>query len=973
MTNRKTTRRALVLSLLSLLLCCSMLVGTTFAWFTDSVTSGKNQIVAGNLDIELEYSKDMKEDSWADVKDAENLFSANLWEPGHTEVVYLRLSNQGTLALKYQFEMAFDETIGTNVAGETFKLSQFLKYDIVDVTAAYANRDAARDAVKDTAQTLAAYSVSGEMLGKTENATVSKTMALVIYMPEEVDNKANYKTGTAAPTINLYLNLFATQLVSEEDSFGPDYDAGAAWTGDVNTDWYFADPDADTFTISTVEELAGFAALVNGTATAPVTTFAAEAAQTVHDNFDGHTVKLAGNVDLREVEWTPIGRIGTSSTDFTYAFKGVFDGQGHTVSNLKVTNYGWAGLFGLAHHADIKNVNIYGATINSNRMAGAVVGQIYGSISGCSVTDSDIKAEPNAVGDSYDNGDKVGGIVGWLGDNGENRSLTGCTATDVRVGAYRDVGGIAGYVATSTTISGNTVKGSSEITADQTTNFYGEKDPNAGAIFGRGSDVTVENNTVGEEVSVKSTYYKNGVILASGTGYSGATLYKVPADYAETTVSVPEGVTNIGGYAFAYNSNVQKIVLPSTVTTLNDRAFRDTSASQVVLNEGLTNISYQAFRNALNVKSVEIPSTVTTISKEAFQNSGITELVIPANVTTIEYGGLRDMKMLEKVTIEGNVDIPVYAFRACTNLRTVILNGENVTFGGGSRGMIFTNTESGDGSAITVIVKNDAVKERLLAADTAAKDYGGYTIICGKLVSNVSEINEALANGGYVSLGQNVNEAAVVTAPYGNKTLVVHSGGTFDGNGKTLGMTNGGDNYVIMTAGGTIKNLTVNEGFRGIMIMSAKETVYIDGVTVGGPSVGYALNTGEGDSTQDLIVTNSSFYGWNSWSLLKSASFTKCTFGQGTYWGATSIYGRLARPYVNTVFAECAFNAEGYIVDISQLDGTIDLVNCTLNGKVITAENFAELVDLSDLTSGGANLMAKVMVNGVLVFDEANP
>ena len=55
MTNRKTTRRALVLSLLSLLLCCSMLVGTTFAWFTDSVTSGKNVIIAGNLDVELSH------------------------------------------------------------------------------------------------------------------------------------------------------------------------------------------------------------------------------------------------------------------------------------------------------------------------------------------------------------------------------------------------------------------------------------------------------------------------------------------------------------------------------------------------------------------------------------------------------------------------------------------------------------------------------------------------------------------------------------------------------------------------------------------------------------------------------------------------------------------------------------------------------------------------------------------------------
>ena len=939
MKGKKTTRRALVMSLLSLLLCCSMLVGTTFAWFTDSVTSGKNKIIAGNLDIELEYSKDMSDGSWASVEKADNLFKKDtLWEPGHTEVVYLRMTNQGTLALKYQFQMYFEETEGTNVYDETFKLSQFLKYDIVDVTAAYANRDAARDAVKDTAQTLAAYSVSGEMLGKTENATVSKTMALVIYMPEEVDNKANYKTGTDAPTIDLYLNLFATQLVNEKDSFGADYDAGAAWTGDVNTDWYFADPDAETFTISTAEELAGFAALVNGTATAPVTTFAAEAAQTVHDDFDGHTVKLADNVDLREVEWTPIGRIGTSSTDFTYAFKGVFDGQGHTVSNLKVTNYGWAGLFGLAYEADIKNVNIYGATVRSNRMAGAVVGQIYGSISGCSVTDSDIKAEPNAVGDSYDNGDKVGGIVGWLGDNGNNRTLTGCTATDVRVGAYRDVGGIAGYVATSTTISGNTVKGSSEITADQTTNFYGEKDPNAGAIFGRGSNVTVENNTVGEEVSVKSTYYKNDVILASGTGYSGVTLYKVPADYAETTVNVPEGVTNIGGYAFAYNSNVQKIVLPSSVTTLNDRAFRDTSASEVVLNEGLTNISYQAFRNATNVKSVTIPSTVTTISKEAFQNSGVTELVIPANVTTIEYGGLRDMKELETVTIEGNVDIPVYAFRACTKLRTVILNGEDVTFGGGSRGMIFTNTESGNGSAITVYVKNETVKERLLAADTAAKDYGGYEIVVGaEQIDSADELVASLENGEDVVLTDDVkiNPAGMSNA-YGTTGINVKNGQTIDGNGHILDIKGAGGTWDsgISTTGGLIKNITVTGSFRGIFVnhnSDHSEKVVLENVIIDGTVYTISCDQGTG---KGLEATNSTFNGWTSYAAtLGNAKFTGCSFGEGSGYA-------FCRPFAPTEFVGCSFEA-GFEMEPC---AAVTFENCTIGGAPLTAENLATLV-----------------------------
>jgi hypothetical protein len=89
-------------------------------------------------------------------------------------------------------------------------------------------------------------------------------------------------------------------------------------------------------------------------------------------------------------------------------------------------------------------VKIDGVSIRANRMAGAVVGQLYGSINNCHVKKADIMVTPNAVGDSYDNGDKVGGIVGWIGDNDNNRTLTNCSATEVKLGAYRDVGGIAG-------------------------------------------------------------------------------------------------------------------------------------------------------------------------------------------------------------------------------------------------------------------------------------------------------------------------------------------------------------------------------------------------------------------------------------------------------------------------------------------------------------------------------------------------
>ena len=84
MTSSKHTKRALLASILSAALCAAMLVGSTFAWFTDSVTSGKNKIVAGSLDVELEYTTDFN--TWNTVEDATNLFQENaLWEPGYAE------------------------------------------------------------------------------------------------------------------------------------------------------------------------------------------------------------------------------------------------------------------------------------------------------------------------------------------------------------------------------------------------------------------------------------------------------------------------------------------------------------------------------------------------------------------------------------------------------------------------------------------------------------------------------------------------------------------------------------------------------------------------------------------------------------------------------------------------------------------------------------------------------------------------
>ncbi len=96
------TRKSLLLSFVSLLICVSLLIGTTLAWFTDSATSGVNRIIAGNLKIDLLMDKGDGYVSIANGKgDVFNEIDDGLWEPGKTKIAYLAVQNKGNLALKY--------------------------------------------------------------------------------------------------------------------------------------------------------------------------------------------------------------------------------------------------------------------------------------------------------------------------------------------------------------------------------------------------------------------------------------------------------------------------------------------------------------------------------------------------------------------------------------------------------------------------------------------------------------------------------------------------------------------------------------------------------------------------------------------------------------------------------------------------------------------------------------------------------
>lgn len=233
------TKRALLTSVLAIVLCLVMLMGSTFAWFTDTASTGVNSIVSGTLDVGLSYWTGT---DWADAENSEELFNKTaLWEPGYTQIVYLKVKNNGNLALNYAMQITpVHEQVGINVDGNEFKLSDYIQFGWAELTAAgdgtftpFADRMEARTAVG-----------TGVHLGETLrrqaeqplNAGGETLVALVAWMPEEVGNVANYRD--VAPSIELTLKVLATQATVESDSYNNLYDKAATEDELVNKPTY---------------------------------------------------------------------------------------------------------------------------------------------------------------------------------------------------------------------------------------------------------------------------------------------------------------------------------------------------------------------------------------------------------------------------------------------------------------------------------------------------------------------------------------------------------------------------------------------------------------------------------------------------------------------------------------------------------------------------------------------------------------
>ena len=198
--NQKATKRTLLTSVMALVMCVVMLVGTTFAWFTDTASTGVNKITSGNLHVEIQNKEGTEIDTlkWVD-KDGNDIANQDdiLWEPGCTYLLTpFQIVNTGNLALKYKIAITGldGDSLLLDVIKFTYKTASGAEFDM---------------------------SAEGHLAA---NGGTTGMITVSAHMDEAAGNKYQNQELT-----NVRFTVYATQDTVENDSFGPDYDKNATY------------------------------------------------------------------------------------------------------------------------------------------------------------------------------------------------------------------------------------------------------------------------------------------------------------------------------------------------------------------------------------------------------------------------------------------------------------------------------------------------------------------------------------------------------------------------------------------------------------------------------------------------------------------------------------------------------------------------------------------------------------------------
>ncbi len=541
MTKKYSTKRALIASVLLLALCFTALVGTTFAWFTDSATSTGNIIKTGTLDVEMYWADGTEavpteDEGWTDASTGA-IFNYDKWEPGYVQVRHIKIANVGTLALKYKVNIIAN--------GEVTDLADVIDVYYVDPAVQVSDRAQLTESNKlgTLTEVLAA-------LGETGNgelaAGASDTITIAFKMQETAGN--DYKNKSIGTDFSV--QLVATQLAAEEDSFDNQYDVDADYP---NVSVPVAIPEVATDSIAlsfggmTVEVPADVVNSISDDVTSVSLAYTNPVVDTVNNTVTYSSVELVDQ-DGKAID------LSSNTTDLTVTLPagGIADGtevaiyhDGEFVTYATVVD-GYI-TYNAAHFCEISINSVVSVTTFEDLQAAVNAGEhvvlandIAATNNAALVVPADTSAILDLNGHTYTS--KDGGSGNWMAiyvndgatlvledSVGTGKIVSSCYGVYVKVGAKFVMNG--GEL----NVSGN---GTYDIAVIL---WNGEFVMNAGSI--NAQYAVWASNYYRDSVAQYADAPNCSVTIAEGctvvsTGYADVEIYDAP----DTVVSVPESL-----------------------------------------------------------------------------------------------------------------------------------------------------------------------------------------------------------------------------------------------------------------------------------------------------------------------------------------------------------------------------------------------------------------------------------------------
>ncbi len=223
MKNRKQT---VFMSVLTIMLCLFICIGSTYAFFVDASTNSGNKIQSGRLKVDLELC-DRATGDWNSIKDSTTpVFLYEKWEPGYTDVKLLRVRNDGTLAIKWEARFASEKEIS--------EFANAIKvYVKIDNELAYPQSGESRN---DYLQSWTEVGTLADFINSDVNVLAKGTLSkqndvasfgIALHMPITTDDNDNQYQGQVLGEFDI--QIVATQFTYESDAYGPDYDKDATY------------------------------------------------------------------------------------------------------------------------------------------------------------------------------------------------------------------------------------------------------------------------------------------------------------------------------------------------------------------------------------------------------------------------------------------------------------------------------------------------------------------------------------------------------------------------------------------------------------------------------------------------------------------------------------------------------------------------------------------------------------------------